>query len=74
MFGIRAVGEESEHALIAVSGESMQIEFLSIDRRRIDFEIAGVDDRAGRRLDRERKRIDDRMRHMEELDGEGDPA
>ena len=67
MLGIRAVGEKREHALFAVGCQRMQVEFLSIQGSRIDFEVTGMDDCAGRCLYRERKCIDDRVRHMEEL-------
>ena len=70
VFRIRAVGEKRQHALIAVGGQSVQVEQLSIDRRRIDFEVASVNDCAGGSLDRECERIDDRMRHVKKLDAE----
>src|SRR5262249_12251946 len=59
VFGIRAVGEERQNALVSVCGECMQIEKLSVDWRRIDFEIARMNNGSGRRFDREGISIDD---------------
>ena len=46
---VGAVGEQRQHALRAELGEAVQVEVLAVDRRLIDLEVAGVDDRAGRR-------------------------
>ncbi len=46
---VGAVGEEREHALGAELGEAVQVEVLAVDRRLVDLEVAGVDDRADRR-------------------------
>ena len=50
MFGVRAVGEQREHAAIAVGGERVKVEGLAVDGCRIDLEVAGVDDGSGRSL------------------------
>ena len=67
-FRICAIGEKSQHALFAVSGEGMEIEGFSVDRCWIDFEVTGMDDRSHRRPYRERKRVDDGVGDVEELD------
>ena len=48
----------------------MQIEVLSVDRRLIDLEIAGVHDRADGRRDRERDAVRHAVRDADELDAE----
>src|SRR5690348_12249570 len=70
MLRIRAVREQREDTLIAISGQSVEIEQLSIDRCRIDFEVPGMDDCARRSLDSEGIGIHNRVRHVEKLDGE----
>jgi hypothetical protein len=54
---VGAVGEERKHPLRAELREAVQIEMLAVDRRLIDLEIAGMDDRARRRRDRERDAV-----------------
>src|SRR5262249_42216975 len=70
VFGIRAVGEECQHSLIAICGERVKIEKLSVHRRRVDFEIARMDHRSRRSSDRKSEGIDDRMRDVKELHAE----
>ncbi len=55
-------------ALIRDSRELADIEKTPVDRRLVQLEIARVDDRARRRLDRERIRIRNRVRHLNRLD------
>jgi hypothetical protein len=56
---IRAVGKKSEHTLITVSSQRVKIEQLSINRRGVDFEIAGMNDRACGCFYSESKRVHD---------------
>ena len=67
---VRAVGEEREHALRPQLGESMQVEVLAVDRGLIDLEVAGVDDGADGRRDRQRHAVGHAVRHADELDRE----
>ncbi len=48
----------------------MQVEKLVVGGRGIDFEIAGVNDDAERRVDRERDAIDQAVRDLDGMDGE----
>ena len=48
------IGEQQQHAALAVIGQRVQIEQLVVGGRRIDLEIAGVDDHAERRGDGQR--------------------
>ena len=43
---------------------------LAVDRRLIDLEVAGVDDHAMRRLDRQRHAVGNAVRDAQELDRE----
>ena len=62
--------KQRQHALFAVFGEGMQIEELVVGGRGIDFEIAGMDDDAQRRVNRERNAIDQAVRDLDRMDGE----
>ena len=68
---IGGVLQKGEHAAFAVFGEGMQVEGLVVERREIDFEVAGVDDDADRRVDGERDAVDQRVGDADGLDGEG---
>src|SRR5437867_2624305 len=70
VLGIRAIGEKSQYALVAVRGQRVQVEELSVHRRCISLEIAGMDDRPCRSLDGQGAGIDDRMRDVKKLDAE----
>ncbi len=48
----------------------MQIESLVVEGRKIDLEVAGMNNDAYRRLDGQRHAIDKRVRHANGLDGE----
>ena len=54
--------KEREDAFFAVFGEGVQIEKLVVGGSGIDFEIAGVNDYAERRVDGERDAIDQAVR------------
>ena len=66
--GIGGIRQQQQHAALAVFGQGVQIEQLVIGGRGIHFEIAGVDDDAERRGDRQRHRAHNRMRDVDELD------
>ena len=68
--GVGAVGEQREHARGAELGEAMQVEVLAVERRLIDLEVAGVDDHAARRVDRQRQAVRHAVRDAQELDRE----
>src|SRR4029453_1115424 len=46
----------------------MQIERVAVERRLVDLEVAGVQDRANRRVDRQRQAIRHAVRDAEKLD------
>ena len=62
--------EQRQHAGLAVLGEGVQIEQPVVGRRGIDFEIAGMNDHAQRRVDRQRHAIHQAVRHLDGMDGE----
>ena len=63
--------QQRQHAALAVFGEGMQVESLVVERREVDFEVAGMDDDADRGLDGQRDAIHQRVGHADGLDGEG---
>src|SRR5947209_384218 len=63
--------KEREDAALAVVGEGVQVEEAIVRGRGIDFEISGMDDDAYRRFDGECNAIDERVRDLDRLDGEG---
>jgi hypothetical protein len=67
---IGRVLQQGEDAALAVLGEGVQIEGVVIERGKIDFEVAGVDDDADWRLDGQGHAIDQRMRDADGLDDE----
>ena len=62
--------EQRQHAFFAVFGEGMQVEQPVVGGRGIDLEIAGVDDHAQRRVDRQRHAIHQAVRDLDGMDGE----
>ena len=46
----------------------MHVEVLAVERRLVDLEVAGVDDDAGRRVNRERDAVGDAVGDADELD------
>lgn len=60
--GVGGIGHEKQYTFFAVAGQSGKIGRKAVDRRVIDFEVTGVDDRARRRPDGETERVDDGMR------------
>ena len=67
---VRAVGEQREHAGGPELGEPVEVEVLAVERRLVDLEIAGVDDDAVRRGDRQRDAVGHAVRDAQELDRE----
>ena len=62
--------QQGEHAALAVLGEGMQVKGLAVGGRKIDFEVAGMDDDADRRFNGEGHAIDQRMGNSDRLDCE----
>ena len=62
--------EQRQHALFAVLGEGVQIEEAVVRGRGIDLEVAGVNQRAHRRVNRQRHAIHQAVRHLDGIDGE----
>ncbi len=60
--------KQREHAFFAVFGEGVQIEESIVGWRGIDFEVAGVDQHAERRMNRERDAIDQAVRDLNRID------
>ena len=50
--------------------EAMDVEMLAVERRLIDLEVAGVDDDAERRVNRQRHAVGHAVRDADELDRE----
>ena len=63
--------EQRQHAGLAVFGEGVQIEQPVVGGRGIDFEVAGMNDHAQRRVDGERHAIHQAVRDLNGIDGEG---
>src|SRR6266540_4723078 len=68
---VGGVGAEHEHPLLAQLGEPPVVGQLAVEWARVELEVAGVDDRAGGRVDRQADTVDDRVRHADRLDAEG---
>ena len=69
--------QSTSDAALPQLGERSIVGGLAVERARIELEVAGVHDGAGRRLDGESDAVDDRMRHPDRLDREwtdGDPV
>ena len=49
--GVSAVGQQSQHAAVAVFREFIKFSYLPIHRRMVDFKVAGVNNRAYRSID-----------------------
>ena len=67
---VGAVGEQRQHAGGAELGEPVEVDVLAVERRLVDLEIAGVDDDAVRRRDRQRDAVRHAVRDAQELDRE----
>ena len=63
--------KQGEDAAFAVFGKGMKVEEFVVGGRGIDFEIASVDDNAEGSMDREGHAIDQAMRDVNGMDGEG---
>ena len=61
--------KQRQHAVLAIFGKGVQVEEFVVGGRGIDFEIAGVDDDAEWRVDRERNAIDEAVRDLNGMDG-----
>ncbi len=70
LIGIGGVRHQRQHAAPAKFGQLGKIGRLAIDRRVIEFEIAGVDDQSGRGRDADAHAIGNGVRHAEEFQPE----
>src|SRR6185369_10384842 len=68
---IRRVLEQCQHTFLAVFGEGVEVEELVVGRRRIDLEVARMNNHAQRSMDGERDTIDKGVRYLDRMDGEG---
>jgi len=62
---------QGKDAALAVFGEGVQIEGVIVEGRKIDFEVAGVDDDAHRGVNGQSYAIDQRVSDANGLNGEG---
>ena len=65
--GVRA---EHDHALLAELGEAPVVGRLAVERARVELEVAGVDDGADGRVDRQADAVHDRVGDPDRLDAE----
>ncbi len=65
--GVRGVGHEQVHALLAETGEGAQVRDAAVERQLVHLEVAGVQDGAGVRVDGDGERVRDRVVHGHEL-------
>ena len=68
--GVRRVAEEEVDAAVADLRELADVGLQPVDGRVVELPVAGVHDASRRRLDHERGRVGDRVRHADELDPE----
>ena len=62
--------KQRQHALFAVFGKGVQIEKMIVGGSGVDLEIAGMNDDAERRVDRERNAIHQAVRDANRMNGE----
>src|SRR5260370_39908241 len=60
-FRVRGVAEQELNALVAEAAEALHVCRISVGGRGVQLEVARVDETSGRRLDRERAGIWDRV-------------
>ena len=65
--GVRRVGHQHEDALLAELRKPREIDHAALRRGKIDLEVAGVDDDACRRVEREAHRVGNRVVHVDQL-------
>ena len=58
---IGGVGQKRQYALPAKLAKTRQIDNIAYNRRVVDFKVARLDNDAGRRVDRQRDRVGDRV-------------
>src|SRR6185295_270990 len=68
---VRRVGKQQQNTLRADLGQTREIAGATVNRRVVDLEVAGVNDRADRAPDREAHGIDDRVGDLQRFDLEG---
>ena len=66
-----AVAQQHQHALVAELAQALVVGRLALDGRRIELEVAGVEDRADRRADDQPDRVRDAVVDRDRLDFEG---
>ncbi len=68
--GVRRVAEQQVDAPVAELGERPDVGLQPVDRRVVELPVARVQDATCRRLDHDRHRVGDRVRHADELEPE----
>ena len=64
---VRRIAAEGQNPLLPDFGKTLQVNLVSEDRRVIDLEVAGMDDRPGRRIDGQGRCILNRVICLNEL-------
>ena len=67
---VRRIAHQRQHALFAKLRKSLQIDRLSVYRRIIHLEVARMDHRSRRGMDRKRSRIHDTVVRLDKFDPE----
>src|SRR5262249_8726315 len=65
---VGGIREKSEHAFVSVACKGMKVEAGAVDGCLVDLEVAGVDDDAERRANRERNAVDRAVRNGNKFD------
>ena len=68
--GVGRVSEQEVDAAVPDLGELADVGALAVHRRVVELVVAGVDDASARRLQHDRGRVGDRVRHADQLDPE----
>ena len=66
--GVGRVTEQEQHPGVAQAAESLHVGGVAVGWRRVELEVARVDDASDRRVDGQRDRVRDRVAHGHRLD------
>ena len=70
LLGVRGVGEQGEHALLAELSEGVHVGDAAVDRRVVELVVAGEDDRAAGCVDHDRQGVGHAVADGDERDVE----
>ena len=68
--GVGRIREHAQHAGVADARDRREVGRIAVDRRLVELEVAGMEERAQRRADRERARARQRMVDVDEFGAE----